>query len=115
MMYCNTCYTVTVVPEVQVTADRTRVREGGDVTLTCISRGYPMNLAFTWIHVNTTNYLPSSSISLSSSTLNLTSFSMEDTGIYMCSVTSDAGTGMDSVTVNLGGNNLEVILIKSVE
>ena len=87
-----------VPPEVNVTADRTRVGPGMAATLTCtVTRGNPMTYTYSWTHDGTTL------TDETSATLTLSSFSMDDVGTYSCRVGNDAGAGMDSITLELGG------------
>ena len=88
-----------VVPVVDVTADRTRVGSGSAATLTCtVTRGNPMTYTYSWTHEGAV--LPGET----SATLSLTSFSMDAVGAYTCEVMNDAGSGMGSITIELGGN-----------
>ena len=87
-----------VVPVVNVTADRTRVGPGGAATLTCtVTRGNPMTYTYSWTHVG------AALLGETSATLSLTSFSMDAVGTYTCEVVNDAGSGMGSITIELGG------------
>lgn len=91
-------YIHTVLPVVVVTADRTRVGPGGAATLNCtVTRGNPMTYTYSWIHED----VPLAGET--SDTLGLSSFSTDDNGTYSCVVMNKAGTGMDSVTIVLGG------------
>ena len=81
-----------------MTADRTRVGPGGAATLTCTAtRGNPMTYTYSWTHEGAA--LPGET----SATLSLTSFSMDAVGAYTCEVMNDAGSGMGSITIELGG------------
>ncbi len=87
-----------MLPVVNVTADLTRVGPGGTATLTCtVTRGNPMTYTYSWTLESTT--LPGEM----SPTLSLSSFSMDDVGTYSCEVMNEAGAGMDSITLELGG------------
>ena len=44
-----------------------------------------------------------------STTLDLSAFAMADAGTYTCMVTNEAGTGMDSVAVEVGGECMQCI------
>ena len=91
-----------VVPVVNVTADRTRVGPGGAATLTCtVTRGNPMTYTYSWTHEGAVLS------GETSATLSLTSFSMDAVGAYTCEVMNDAGSGMDSITIELGGEIAE--------
>ena len=86
-----------------MTADRTRVGPGGAATLTCtVTRGNPMTHTYSWTHEGVA--LPGET----SATLSLTSFSMDAVGAYTCEVMNDAGSGMGSMTIELGGEAFHV-------
>ena len=77
-----------------MTADRTRVGPGGAATLTCtVTRGNPMTYTYSWTHEGAA--LPGET----SATLS----SMDAVGDYTCEVMNDAGPGMGSITIELGG------------
>ena len=81
-----------------MTADRTRVGPGGAATLTCtVTRGNPMTYTYSWTHEGVVL------LGETSATLSLTSFSMDAVGAYTCEVVNDAGSGMGSITIELGG------------
>lgn len=84
-----------------MTADRTRVGLGGNVTLTCrvIIGDNTMIYNYTWTHMDTSTIL----ITETSPTLNLYPFSMKEIGIYSCEVRSYVAYGMDTITIELGG------------
>ncbi len=90
-----------VVPEVDLTADRTRVGLGGVVTLTCSpTRVNPTPTTYTWTNVNTSTTLPETS-----NNLTLLSITIADIATYRCETTNAAGTGMDTITIELGGQS----------
>ena len=94
-------YVCVVVPEVELTADATRVGLGDMVTLTCsVVRANPPSVTYTWTNVNTNTIL-----SETSSTLILSSISMADIATYRCEATNAAGTGMDTIAIELGGQS----------
>ena len=89
-----------MVPEVDLTADRTRVGLGGVVILTCnVTRGNPIP-TYTWTHVDT-----STPLSETSATLTLPSITVADLGTYRCEAMNAAGTGMDTITIEQGGQS----------
>ena len=96
---------------VDLTANQLVVGEGGTLILTCnVTRGNPMSYIYVWTHVDGTGTLGENS-----DTLTLSGFAMSDMGMYRCEVTNDAGTGMDSITIELGGQLeyiVEAMLIK---
>ena len=56
-----------------------------------------MTYTYSWTHEGT------ALTDETSATLTLSSFSMDDVGTYSCRVGNDAGTGIDSITIRLGG------------
>ena len=87
---------------VDLTASQLVVGEGGTLILTCnVTRGNPMSYMYVWTHVGGAGTLAETS-----DTLTLSGFTMSDIGMYRCEVTNDAGTGMDSTTIELGGQTL---------
>ncbi len=81
--------------------DRSRVRLGEDVTLTCtIVRGNPPSYSFQWYH----NRMPISTTSETStaSTLVIDSVMESKAGTYECNVTNLAGTKSQSVDISIG-------------
>ena len=91
-----------VTLEVTVTANLTRVAQGGVVNVTC-DVGGGANTTFT----DYTYQWMLEGVVLSqesSATLSLSSFSMADAGTYTCLVMNEAGDGMDSITIKLGGS-----------
>ena len=89
-----------VSPVVKLLADHTRVALGGATILTCsVTKGNPATYSYTWTH-------PTTSILETSATLRLSSFGVEDEGNYSCEVRNDAGVGMDSITIEVGGELL---------
>ena len=99
-----------VVPEVTLTADRTRVGLGGQATLTCtVTRANPMTTNFTWTNLNF-----STPISEASNTLTLTSITMTDIATYRCEATNVAGPGMDTITIVLGGKSHDAHVMRCV-
>ena len=91
---------VSLILAVDVTADRTRVGLGGDVTLTCsVSDGNPLIFyTYTWTHVNTFTTLTAET----SPTLILSPISMDEFGTYRCVVRNEIYVGADSITIELG-------------
>ena len=90
-----------VVPEVTLTADRTRVRLGDRVTLTCnVTRANPMPTTYTWTHVDS-----NTALSETSSTLTFPSITTADIATYRCEGGNVVGTGMDNITITLGGQS----------
>ena len=86
-----------VVPEVVVTTNRTRVSPGSAATLFCsVIRGNPMAYKYSW---NSDGII----LREISDTLSLYAFGIDNEGTYTCLVTNEAGTGMDSVRIELGG------------
>ena len=83
---------------VNLTADRTRVGPGSAATLTCtVARGNPTTYTYSWAHEG---------IALTgqaSPTLSLSPFRVIDVGNYSCEVMNEAGTGIDTVAIELGG------------
>ena len=89
---------------VDLTANQLVVGEGGTLILTCnVTRGNPMSYTYVWTHVGGAGTLAETS-----DTLTLSGFAMSDMGMYRCEVTNDAGTGMDSITIELGGQTLKL-------
>lgn len=92
---------LTVIPEVNVTADLIRVGIGGATTLTCnITGGNPSIYTYSWTHAGT--ILPNET----SATIILSSFSLDDVGTYICEVMNEAGVAMDNITIENGGEAL---------
>ena len=88
---------------VDLTANQLVVGEGGTLILTCsVTCGNPMSYTYVWTHVDGAGTLAETS-----DTLTLSGFTMSDMGMYRCEVTNDAGTGMDSITIELGGQTLK--------
>ena len=84
---------------VDLTANQLVVGEGGTLILTCnVTRGNPMSYTYVWTHVGGAGTLAETS-----DTLTLSGFTMSDMSMYRCEVTNDAGTGMDSITIDFGG------------
>jgi len=106
-------YLRAVSPEVNVSADRTRVGPGGSATLTCtVTRGNPMNYTYSWFFGG--NPLPEET----SATLSLTSFNKNSVGVYRCEVRNGEGAedvGMDSITLTLGGEILLLLLYGALQ
>ena len=94
---------VVAVPEVNLTADSTRVAVGDNVTLTCTALlGNPMTYTFSWFH-NGMSTSASIAMQQSSSTLNIISIKEDDIGVYSCSVDNGFGIGMNNIAISLGG------------
>ena len=110
----------TVIPEVSLTTFRTRVGPGCTATLLCsIARGNPTNYTYSWTHEGTPvtrETYPTFTFFFNSwngdgnpisgetyATLGIPFFSVGEVGTYSCEVTNDVGTGMDSITLELGG------------
>ena len=84
---------------VDLVADYSDVYLGQDIILTCnIVRGNPMDYTYVWTDRDTMTRL-----SETSSTLNLNDVNEESLGTYECAVSNVAGTGMDSITIKVGG------------
>ena len=102
--FCILFLIVVAVPEVNLTADSTRVAVGDSVTLTCTALlGNPMNYTFSWFHNGMTTST-STAMQQSSSTLNIASIKEDDIGVYSCSVNNGFSIGMNNITISLGGN-----------
>ena len=87
---------------VDLTANQLVVGDGGTLILTCsVTRGNPMSYTYVWTHVGGAGILAETS-----DTLILSGFTMSDMGMYRCEVTNDVGTGMDSITIEFGGQTL---------
>ncbi len=95
------CCIFTVPPSVQLEVmDRSRVRLGESVTLTCIVvRGNPPSYSIQWYH----NGLPIISTSDSStySTLVINSVIVSSIGTYECNVLNKAGTESKSIVITM--------------
>ena len=101
--FCIFSLIVVAVPEVNLTADRTRVAAGDSVTLTCTALlGNPMTYTFSWFH-NGMSTTASTAMQQSSSTLSITSIKEDDIGVYSCSVNNGFGIGMNNITISFGG------------
>ena len=99
LLYCLAL--CVVAPEVDLVADRTRVALGDRVTLTCnVTRANPPPTTYTWTNVDT-----STTLSETSNTLTLPSITMTDLATYRCETTNVVGTGMDTITIELGGES----------
>ena len=69
------------------------------VTLTCnITRANPIPDTFTWTNVNN-----AATLSETSNSLMLSSISTAEIATYRCEARTVAGTGMDTITIELGG------------
>ena len=89
---------------VDLTANQLVVGGGGTLILMCsVTRGNPMSYAYVWTHVGGAGTLAEIS-----DTLTLSGFTMSDVGMYRCEVTNAVGTGMDSITIELGGQTLKL-------
>ena len=97
-LLCN-CI-VSLILAVDVTADRTRVGLGGDVTLTCsVSDENPLIFyTYTWTHVNTLT-------AIFSPTLLLSSISMNELGTHRCVIRGGTFIGTNSITIELGSES----------
>ena len=90
-----------MVPEVDLTTDRTRVELGAMVILTCnVTRANPMPTAYIWTKVDT-----SATLTETSDTLTLPSITMADLSTYRCEAVNAAGIGADTVSIELGGQS----------
>lgn len=86
-----------------MTADHTRVVLGDDVTLICaLSSGISINYTYSWTYVNIYNLTAEIS---RSHTLSLPRISMDQLGTYRCEVRSEIGTGIDAISIRLGGES----------
>ena len=89
---------------VDLTANQLVVGEGGTLILICnVTHGNPMSYTHIWTHVGGAGTLAETS-----DTLTLSSFTMSDMGMYRCEVTNAAGTEMDSITIEFGGQTLKL-------
>ena len=89
---------------VDLTANQLVVGDGGTLILTCsVTRGNPMSYTYVWTHVGGAGTLAETS-----GTLTLSGFAMSDMGVYRCEVNNSVGTGMDSITIELGGQALKL-------
>lgn len=89
----------TVLPEVNVTATRTVLSQGDDVTLTCnITRGNPSANTYTWTRLESSFILTAET----SPILRFSSIALEQFGSYRCEVRNSVGIGRDSVTIEFG-------------
>ena len=89
---------------VDLTANQLVVGEGGTAIVTCtVTRGNPMSYTYVWTHVTSAEMLTETT-----NTLTLSGFTTSDMGVYRCEVTSAAGTGMDSITIEFGGQVLKL-------
>ena len=80
-----------------ITANDTLVSLGDDITITCsVLRGNPSNYIYIITNTNTGS-------TTTGSTLTLTDIENTDLGTYRCDVTNDAGTGSDTMTIELRG------------
>ena len=90
--------TVSVPPEVEVTASRSRVGLGDFVTLFCNTRTNPEANGTVWTYVNT-----GMKVSEDADTLVLNLLTTADFGTYCCTVTNTAGeTGSGNVMIEQG-------------
>ncbi len=81
--------------------DRSRIRLGEAVTLTCtVVRGNPPNYSFQWYHNGMT--ISSTSETSNASILVIDSVMASNTGTYECNVTNEAGTESQSVDISIG-------------
>ena len=81
-----------------MSTNQSRVGLGGAATLSCaVTRGNPMAYTYSWSLAG--NTIPGET----SATLSLSAFTMADAGTYTCMVTNDAGIGMGSSIIELGG------------
>ena len=86
-----------------MTTNRTRVGPGSAATLFCfVIRGNPMAYKYSW-------NLDGNTLRETSDTLTLYAIGIANEGTYTCLVTNEAGTGMDSVWIELGGENLQCV------
>ena len=88
---------IIVLPVVEVTATRTRVLIGDNVTLTCtVTTGDPSYATYTWTFM---------SVSLQEMTnvLTLTISDVNDFGNYTCEATNVAGSGSGTISIEQGG------------
>ncbi len=82
---------------VEITVTDTLINLGDNVAITCsVLKGNPSN--YDYIITNTIT-----DSTATGPTLTLTDIESTDLGTYRCDVTNDAGTGSDSVTIELGG------------
>ena len=84
---------------VDLTANQLVVGEGGTLILTCnVTCGNPKTYTYVWTHVGGAGTLAETS-----DTLTLSGFTLSDMGMYRCEVNNAAGTGMDTITIEYGG------------
>ena len=90
------CLVCSVVPVVEVTATRTRVLVGDNVTLTCsVTTGNSSYVTYLWTFMNTNI--------TTSNTLTLTIENVNNFGNYICEATNLAGSGSGTVSIEQGG------------
>ena len=88
---------------VQLTAaPRSRVNIGENVTLICtVNRGNPMDYSFQWYYNDIA--INAISTALDSTTLDLHSIMMTNSGTYECNATNDAGNEIANITISVEG------------
>ena len=87
-----------------ITATQTFINLGDNVTINCsVLRGNPTNYLYIITHISTSS-------TTSDPTLTLTDIQVADLGTYRCDVTNDAGTGSASLTIEQGGEALNLVM-----
>ena len=108
-------HTLTVPPEVTVTATSSRIALGQSTDLTCsITRSVPSNYTIEWILTNTDDV--TTTLSDTEETLVITDITENEFGVYTCTVTNLADlTGSANITIEQGGRKhcglLDITLI----
>lgn len=91
--HCDFILFPSVLPEVSVTSNQTRISARNTATLECnATEGVPMVYTYSWVHNG--NLLPSEISPI------LTN--VDEDGTYTCVVTNEAGDAMDSIFIQVG-------------
>jgi len=75
---------------------------GDKLELNCSSEGGP-DLEYSWSKIN----VFSTTTTTNTSTLTISTLAVVDGGNYTCTVTNDAGTSNDTITINGEGNAIK--------
>ena len=96
-------HTLTVPPEVTVTATSSRIALGQSTNLTCsITRSVPSNYTIEWTLTNTDDV--TTTLNDTEETLVITAIAEDVFGIYTCTVTNSADlSGSANITIEQGG------------
>ena len=96
-------HTLTVPPEVTVTATSSRIALGQSTNLTCsITRSVPSNYTIEWTLTNTDDV--ATTLSDTEETLVITDIAENEFGVYTCNATNSAGlSGSANITIEQGG------------